>query len=84
MVHVNSEEPNYQEMEQELIQLQTMHLTSHFSYYYDKKHKSQWINLPYKGNNRYVLTLALPDNDIELRVLEKLLRNSKILSNIFH
>ncbi|CAF1109973.1 unnamed protein product [Rotaria sordida] len=66
-----------------LIQLQTMHLTSHFSYYYDKKHKSQWINLPYKGNNRYVLTLVLPDNDIELRVLEKLLRNSKILLNIF-
>jgi serpin B len=68
-----------------LIELQTMHLTSHFSYYYDKKHKSQWINLPYKGNNRYVLTLALPDKDIELRVLEKrFLRNSKILSNIFH
>ncbi|CAF0720015.1 unnamed protein product [Adineta steineri] len=68
-----------------LIQLQTMHLVSHFSYYYDKKHKSQWINIPYKGNNRYVLTLALPDKDIELRVLEKkLLRNSKILSNIFN
>jgi serpin B len=68
-----------------LIELQTMHLTSHFSYYYDKKHKSQWINLPYKGNNRYVLTLVLPDKDIELRVLEKrMLRNSKILSNIFH
>ncbi|CAF3445151.1 unnamed protein product [Rotaria socialis] len=66
-----------------LIELQTMHSVSHFSYYYDKKHKSQWINLPYKGNNRYVLTLALPDQDIELRVLEKLLRNSKILTNIF-
>ena len=67
-----------------LIELQTMHLTSHFSYYYDKKHQSQWINLPYKGNNRYVLTLALPDKEIELRVLErKLLRNSKILTNIF-
>jgi serpin B len=68
-----------------LIELQTMHLTSHFSYYYDKKYKSQWINLPYKGNNRYVLTLALPDKNVELRVLEKkILRNSKILSNIFH
>jgi serpin B len=68
-----------------LIELQTMHLTSHFPYYYDKKHKSQWINLPYKGNNRYVLTLVLPDKDTELRVLEKrLLRNSKVLSSIFH
>ena len=68
-----------------IIQLQMMHLTSHFSYYYDKKHKSQWINLPYKANNRYVLTLALPDKDIELRVLERrYLRNSKILSNIFY
>ncbi|CAF2053061.1 unnamed protein product [Rotaria magnacalcarata] len=66
-----------------LIELQMMHSVSHFSYYYDKKHKSQWINLPYKGNNRYVLTLALPDQDIEVRVLEKLLRNSKILTNIF-
>ncbi|CAF1150064.1 unnamed protein product [Rotaria sp. Silwood1] len=66
-----------------LIELQTMHLISHFSYYYDKKHKSQWINLPYKGNNRYVLTLALPDQDIELRVLEKLLHNSKTLLNTF-
>ncbi len=66
-----------------LIELQTMHLTSYFPYYYDKKHKSQWINLPYKGNNRYVLTLALPDKDIELRKLERKLRNSKILSNIF-
>ncbi|CAF0851908.1 unnamed protein product [Adineta ricciae] len=66
------------------IELKTMHLTSHFPYYHDKKHQSQWINLPYKGNNRYVLTLALPDKDIELRVLEKkLLRNSKILNNIF-
>ena len=68
-----------------LIELQTMHLTAHFSYYYDKKHKSQWINLPYKGNNRYVLTLALPDKNVELRTLEKkLLRNSKVLSTIFH
>jgi serpin B len=68
-----------------LIELQTMHLTSHFSYFYDKKHKSQWINLPYKGNNRYVLTLVLPDKGTELRVLEKkLLRNSKVLSSIFH
>lgn len=66
-----------------LIEVPTMHLVSHFSYYYDKKHKSQWINLPYKGNNKYVLTLALPDQDIELRVLEKLVRNSKILTNIF-
>lgn len=67
-----------------LIELQTMHLISHFSYYYDKKYKSQWINLPYKGNHRYVLTLALPDEKIELRKLEKkILSNSKILSNIF-
>lgn len=67
-----------------LVELKTMHMTAHFSYYHDKKHQSQWINLPYKGNNRYVLTLALPDKDIQLRVLEKkLLRNSKILSNIF-
>jgi serpin B len=62
-----------------------MHLTSRFSYYYDKKYRSQWINLPYKGNNRYVLTLALPDKKLQLRSLEKkILRNSKILSNIFH
>ena len=61
-----------------------MHLTSHFSYYYDRKYKSQWINLPYKGNNRYVLTLALPDKNTELRHLEKRVQaNSKILSNIF-
>ncbi|CAF2499237.1 unnamed protein product [Rotaria sp. Silwood2] len=66
-----------------LNEIKTMHSISHFSYYYDKKHKSQWINLPYKGNNRYVLTLALPDQDIELRVLEKLLHNSKILLNTF-
>ena len=68
-----------------LLELSTMHATTHFSYSYDKKHQSQWINLPYKGNKRYVLTLALPDKDIELRVLEKkLLRNSKVLSSIFH
>ncbi|UJR30897.1 hypothetical protein I4U23_018407 [Adineta vaga] len=67
-----------------LVELKTMHSTSHLPYYHDKKHQSQWINLPYKGNNRYVLTLALPDKDIELRVLErKLLRNSKVLTNIF-
>jgi len=67
-----------------LVELQTMHMTAHFAYYHDKKHQSQWINLPYKGNNRYVLTLALPDKDIQLRTLEKkLLRNSKILSTIF-
>jgi serpin B len=67
-----------------LLELQTMHLTAHFSYYYDKKYKSQWINLPYKGNNRYVLTLALPDNGIQLRALEKKIsQNSKNLSNIF-
>jgi serpin B len=68
-----------------LIELQTMHSILHLPYYYDKKHKSQWINIPYKGNNRYVLTLALPDKDTQLRTLEKkVLRNSKILSNIFH
>jgi serpin B len=67
-----------------IIELQTMHLTSHFSYYYDKDHKSQWINLPYKGNNRYVLTLALPDKDNKLFQLEGYLRNSEVLSNIFH
>lgn len=66
-----------------LLELQTMHLTSHFAYYHDKKHQSQWINLPYKGN-RYVLTLALPDDKVELRYLEKkLLRNSKVLTGIF-
>lgn len=68
-----------------LIELQTMQLVSHFSYYYDKKYKSQWINLPYKGNSCYVLTLALPDKNTELRLLEKkILRNSKVLSTIFH
>lgn len=68
-----------------IIELDTMHLTSHFSYYYDTKRQSQWINLPYKGNNRYVLTLALPDKGIQLRTLEEQhLRNSKILSNVFN
>lgn len=67
------------------IELSMMHQTSHFSYYYDKKHRSQWINLPYKGNRRFVLTLALPDEGVELRQLEKkILRNSKVLKTIFN
>jgi serpin B len=80
-----SEKNNFTLSTGKIIELQTMHLTSHFSYYYDKDHKSQWINLPYKGNNRYVLTLALPDKDIQLRQLEKTCsRKSEVLSNIFH
>jgi len=68
-----------------IIELPTMHLKSHFSYFYDKKYKAQWINLPYKGNGRYVLTLALPDNNVELRIIEKkILRSVKVLHNIFH
>jgi serpin B len=80
-----TEKENFTLSTGKLIELQTMHLTSRFSYYYDKKYRSQWINLPYKGNNRYVLTLVLPDKKLELRSLEKkILRNTKILSNIFH
>jgi serpin B len=68
-----------------LVEIPMMHLTSSFSYYNDRKHKSQWINLPYKGNNRYVMTLALPDTDVQLRVLEKkLLRNAKSVLAIFN
>lgn len=68
-----------------IIKLNTMHLTSYFSYYNDKTSRSQWINLPYKGNSGYVLTLALPDESIELRQLEeKYLKNSKVLSEIFN
>lgn len=65
-----------------LVQIPTMNLVSHFAYHHDKKHRSQWINLPYKGN-RYVLTLALPEQDVDLRTLEGNLRNSKILASVF-
>ena len=65
-----------------LVKLPTMNLVSHFAYHHDKKHQSQWINLPYKGN-RYVLTLGLPEKDVELRTLEGNLRNGKSLASVF-
>jgi serpin B len=77
-------EKNFTLSTKQIIKLPTMNLTSHFSYYYDKENKSHWINLPYKGNNRYVLTLALPDNDNPLYQLEVYLRNLEVLSTIFH
>lgn len=66
-----------------LIEVSMMHQTAHFSYFHDKTRQSQWINLPYKGNNRYVLTLALPDPSIELRELEKKISTARVLENIF-
>jgi len=65
------------------IEVSMMHQTAHFSYHHDKKHQAQWINLPYKGNNRYVLTLALPDASIELRSLEQKISTTRVLENIF-
>jgi serpin B len=67
-----------------IIQLKTMHLTSDFSYYHDEGNKTQWINLPYKGNNRYVLTLGLPHQDDKLYKSELYLQDSTVLSNIFN
>ena len=65
------------------LEVSMMHQTTHFSYYHDKKHQAQWINLPYKSNNRFVLTLALPDPSVELRALEKKVATGRVLEGIF-